>query len=226
MGLKYIIDDVYTYTRDNDIIVIVPEYQQFYGTEPYGSLPLSRIVLAHPEKRELLNIHQKFSVLRNIIGIVKEKFEYVLFHLFFHRNTSKIYALSSFNKYGDVYVHWNLPNEIIPALSFSQSNFNYKFSKYFIEKIREFETKYKIILIPLIIIERGFNEIKENTEEVTDFLSNNKVPFLVSPQTFVVPDNYAFDGVYHMNRKGVEFYSSHIIEILKDVLKYSQPRLD
>jgi hypothetical protein len=218
IGLKYIIDDVYTYTRANDIIVIAPEYQLFYGTGAYGSLPLSRVVLANPEKWELLNIHQKFSVLHNIIGIVKEKCEYVLFHLFFHRNTSQVYALSAFNEYGDVYIHWNLPNEKISALSFPQSKFNYKFGEYFVEKIQELEVKCKVILLPPIIIEKGFNEIKEKTEEVTNFLSNNKVPFLVFPQTFVVPDNYAFNGVYHVNRKGVDFYTAHIIEILQDVL--------
>jgi hypothetical protein len=217
MGLKYILDDVYTYTRDHDIIVIVPEYQQFYGTGAYGSIPLARIVLEHPKNWELLNLPQKFSVLKNSTGVVKEKFEYTLLHLIFHRNTSEIYALSSFNEYGDVYVHWNLPDEKIDPLSFPKSDFNYKFGEYFVEEIKKFETKGKVILLPPIIIEKGFNEIEEKTEEVADFLSNNNVPFWISPQTCVVPDDYAFNGVYHMNRKGVDFYSARIIEIVKNL---------
>jgi hypothetical protein len=172
IGLQYILDDIYAYTRDHDIIVIVPEYQQFYGTEAYGSIPLARIVLEHPKKWELLNLPQKFSVLKNSTGVVKEKFEYALLHLIFHRNTSKIYALSAFNEYGDVYAHWNLPNEKFPISSSFRSNFNYKFGEYFVEKIQEFEKKCKVILLPPIIIEKGFNEIEEKTKEVADFLSN------------------------------------------------------
>ncbi len=47
------------------------------------------------------------------------------------------------------------------------------------------------------------------------------MPFLVTPKVHVLSDEYAYDTYYHMNRqKGVDKYTSFIIEELKPLLRH------
>ena len=56
--------------------------------------------------------------------------------------------------------------------------------------------------------------------EVEEILQKEGCPFLVTPKVHVLSDEYAYDTYYHMNRQGVDKYTSFIIEELKPLLRH------
>ncbi|OAV72837.1 hypothetical protein Barb6_00775 [Bacteroidales bacterium Barb6] len=226
IGLKYMIDDISSYAKENDIIVFAPEYCFFFEEEAYGlAEALSHIMyLTGYKKMDLLNTQQKINVLKGLPSICEAKIKYLLSPFHSNRVGKEIYSVSGFNEYGDYCRHWDLSMKQEFNLPKKSAYFNHEFGEYFVKKIKDLKNKScEVIIIPPIIIESGFRIIKENAEEVNAFLLKNEIPFLVPPQNHVVPDDYAFNSYSHVNREGVDFYSASIIKELNAFFKYNNP---
>ncbi|MGB5769619.1 MAG: hypothetical protein WBM32_07080, partial [Crocosphaera sp.] len=64
IGLKYMMDDVLDHIRAGDIVVIAPEYEQFYGKTAYGRNELLRIVFdIDRESLDSLDFQQWLKIL-------------------------------------------------------------------------------------------------------------------------------------------------------------------
>jgi hypothetical protein len=225
IGLKYMIDDICTYVKENDIIVFAPEHTFFFGKGAYGEgLTLSPIIyLSNGRTFGLLDKTQKYNVIQGLFdGIIVTKIKYSI-SVFLHRilrkeDTPDGYSLSGFDEYGDYCKHWSFVEKKYIKLPRKLEHFNYVFGEYFVKKIKELRTQCQVVIIPPAIIEKGFHAVKDNIEEVDAFLLKNDIPFLVSPQTHMVPNDCAYDGVFHLNIKGVDIYTTCVIEELKDFL--------
>ncbi|KAA6312191.1 hypothetical protein EZS27_036831 [termite gut metagenome] len=133
-------------------------------------------------------------------------------------NIASDYALSGFNEYGDYCKHWGLEGKKL-SIPLKLKQFNHPFGEYFVKTIKELKNQCQVVIIPPVIRESAFRVHENNAEKINTFLLENDIPFLVPPQTHVVPDEYAYDTDYHVNRKGVDFYTTCIIKELKDVIK-------
>jgi hypothetical protein len=225
IGLKYILDDISLYIKPGDILVVSVDMRKFAGRAASGTpLELARIIqIGGFKKMGLLNMEQAGIVLAGLPQIIKEKLEYFLYHIIFHKPTSNIYSLAAFNEYGDLAAHWNISDEYdIRDSVYNDWEFNNEFGMYFVNKIHEFESVCnKVIVVPEPVTKTGFDNYRSGDfmEKLASFLSENNIPFQIPPQTCVVPDSYALENYRHMNRKGVDFYSALIIDVLKDALK-------
>lgn len=215
MGLKFMIDDVATYTRKGDVLVIAPEYSHFYNNfangEPLTIAPL--LSVCNWEKLHLLNSHQIKNV---IIGL-----PYIFRFIMPKPDLKNTYTLSGFNEYGDEVKHWGLKGISIPEPGVSNRSLDASFGEYFINKINilERDKQCEVLIVPPVCRESAFNAMTNEWKKVSLFLEENGYPFIVSPEHHALPDKYAYDTDYHMNYEGVKLYTSSIIEILKPIIK-------
>lgn len=209
IGLKYMIDDISIYARKGDIIVFAPEYQHFYSGAYGESETIAPLMaVAHWRKVHLLDMRQWINVVTGLPQIPKSS------SLMPPNRTSQSYKASGFNEYGDETQHWAFKGARINAKPF-KGTFNKQFCKYFISKIINLQKKCSVFIIPPIYTESAYNINQNDIAIIEEFLEKEGCPFLVSPKAHVLRDEYAYDSEYHMNRQGVDEYTSFIIGELK-----------
>jgi hypothetical protein len=222
IGLKYMIDDICLYAKENDIIVFAPEYNHFFGKGAYGEgSALSPIIyLSNGRTFGLLDKVQKYNVIQGLFSsIIGVKIKYSINVLLRRKDMPDAYSLSGFNEYGDYCKHWNFTGKKAINLPSKLGQFNHLFGEYFVKKIKALKTQCRVVIIPPVIRESAYRVYENDAEKINIFLLENDIPFLVSPQTHVVSDDYAYDTYYHVNRKGVDFYTTCIVKELKNVIK-------
>lgn len=213
IGLKYMLDDVASYTQKGDILILSPEWQHFY-THMYGAegaLPFMPKVEGW-DKLRLLNMPQ-------IITIIKEIIPYLQQNIFPQKITSKTYLASNFNQYGDEVKHWTLENKFTSRAKPIQANFNQRFGRYFITEVKKLQQQCRVYIFPPACSQNAFATWQPQITEVSLFLSKEGFPFLVSPEKFVFPEEYMYDQDYHLNKKGVDLRTDLVIEALKSYVE-------
>lgn len=207
IGLKFIIDDLSNRIQNGDIIVVAPEYNHFDGNAYGEGLTLPVLLkAANWENLQLLNLKQWRVVLTGI----PELRHYAKAPKIGHKSTY-------FNDLGDEVHHLNEPNAEIPATTYPQPPIDEEFCHYFVEKLRmlEAEKECTVILTPPACRETFYNGYKGNIEKISNQLSTLGRPFNVTPYEHVTPDSCAFDTDYHLNKQGVDIFTSKLIAELK-----------
>ncbi|MGK7961256.1 hypothetical protein [Crocosphaera sp.] len=223
IGLKYMMDDVLDDIKPGDIVVIAPEYQQFYGEAAYGRNELLRIVmdidrdsLNHLNRKQWLRILPYFP--RFSLSKLKPS-EY-----FFQQSKNiGVYERRAFNKYGDVDIHWSHPGKKVKSYGLSHKNFNEKLIKEMVNFREQVEQKEADLYVTF----PGYQEASfENSEEAIANLKaklvENNFILLGSPERYKIPNNMMYDTPYHLNKEGVDLRTRRLIEDLGQVLHPNQ----
>ena len=214
IGIKFMLDDVSEYVREGDIVVIAPEYQHFYKSIDPQTLAIVHAI-AGWKKIRLLDKSQLKEVLRGVSAIVyhrPDKAEYY-----------EYYKLQNFNDQGDVTRHWidSTCVKSIPVTTAIKAQFDKSVSEYFIAKLDEIKQRATVYIIPPVCRQSAFDAMSEAPFEVAQFLLENGSPFVVHPQEHVLDDNYALDTDYHLNARGVEIFTTMVIDELRPLLNQS-----
>lgn len=225
IGLKFMIDDLFGYVKAGDIILLCPEYNQFFGKLPYGSLPLTEVITCiAPSKMTQLNFRQYMAILSNLPGNLKARCQYN-FNSLFHRTgwiKEALYSIHSFNPHGDVYKHWQLPRAAYTQFKHIDDNFNIAFADYFIKQIKALQARScKVFLCPAVISSTSYRNIQDNIEQVNLFCEKQEVPFIMPVQRYVFADSLCFDTPYHLTRKGTLLRMQFMIDDLRKHLNGS-----
>ena len=76
IGLSYMMDNTLPYIRTGDIVVISPEYQQFFGSFAYGSDGLLRLIMdVDISGFENLRMQQWINITKNLPEYFVSKFD-------------------------------------------------------------------------------------------------------------------------------------------------------
>jgi hypothetical protein len=217
IGLKYIIDDVFSYIREGDIVVVCPSYAQFFGQSngaPSGELT-SVIEQTSWSNLKYLNGTQLLNAFYGIPRVLRTK---IFTNLPVKESPDEnIMHASGFNKYGDFISHWSwrsLPLEYQPI----DGIFDLDFADYFAKSINEIKKKNTLILIPPAIVKSGYNANKIKIEEVTTSLRSRGIEFVVAPEMHVLDDSCSYQGVNHLNKKGVDIFTDKLISEIREVV--------
>lgn len=209
IGLKYMIDDIILYVRKGDTVVFAPEYNHFYCNMAGEPEVISEIMsVTGFKKARLLNIPQWLNVIKGIPT-------YLGTQLCSQKGNSSVYKASNFNEYGDEVRHWQLPCIPIAKPTKWKNGFNTTMSRYFIDRLKELQTRCKIIVIPPAYMQISYDFHKKEILEVASFLEQEGFSFAISPQECAFPDDYAYDTDYHMNKKGVDNRTAILIKSLR-----------
>lgn len=209
LGLKYQFDMVNKRLKDGDILVIMPEISQFYGTfnGDNSETPASAAIATSFNDIELMNGTQLANIAS---GYFRGLYGYLMdFH-------SPDYNVDNFNDLGDTFAHWSDTTRHNVKVFPEPGSLDEKAIAYMSAKIRSLREKgHAVMLFPPTMM-RGFYEI--NVGKITtlsDALRRADIPFEIPDSAHVMPDGYNYDTHYHMGKLGVDSLNYLLVDEMR-----------
>lgn len=221
LGLRYIMSEVEPYIGKGDVIVVVPEYEYFFGTIFNGGRELSLLYLTVPESRRYIKSYkQYFAILRYYPYALRSR----IFDLFVkHRlSASSDYCRKVFNEYGDSVGHLGkarpagtsadcreLAGEINRDAAPELNHF-----KAYADKVGA-----RVFLSYPCIPIAQYRKNEKKIDLVRDMLDKKlKIPAISTPSDYVFPETYFYDSIYHLTAEGRDVRTKEVVSHLKKVL--------
>lgn len=222
LGLRYQLSEVKDYIRENDVIIIIPEYEQFFGENYFnGDWSLAFCILNFPETRKYLDSLKQYEViLKNYSFMLRTKIFALLFKQLMNK-TPLAYAdfpRQAFNEHGDLEGHLNEESVSTQIKSFELKGFlnqdAVRVLNYFKAHVDKLNARVYFIYPSLIDVQYKRNEEKINS--LHSLLKNElKIPLLSVPSDYVFNQDLFYDAVYHLNSRGRNLRTLMIIDDLK-----------
>jgi hypothetical protein len=228
-GLAYMINDVKPFIKKNDLIVLIPEYQNFYTELFYGEIELVQLVFdIYKPGKKLIDEEQWSHLIKYIPSYSTKKLKNCLFSRSQKKQAGKeinMYDKNSFNAYGDAYIHWQMPDQNFAPL-IKNKTFNGVNPKVvlFIESFQGFVNAKgaKLLLLPPVMESQSFDNIHNVIDSITNTLSGNNISFFSAPDKYKLPKKYFFNTYYHPNKKGVDLRTQLVIEDLNNIVVFGK----
>ena len=226
IGLVYMMANALEYIKENDIVVVVPEYHQFYNDYAYlGDVPelVNIIFNININKVRLLDLKQLIPVVTYLPRYSISKFSpNQYFNIkkdskYFNIQQDSIYGVNSPNKYGNSYKHWTMKKKNFePYWDMCTGDINISV----IEKIKALETAIKNKKASLYISYPGLQDAsylnsKTGIKVMEFYFKKYGFNILGTPERYIMPDSMLFDTPYHLNKKGMEYRTKLFIEDFK-----------
>lgn len=219
LGLVYMMDDLLPYIKEGDLVVLVPEYNNFYGDFAYGSRDFFRFLMdVDPKGFNKLRKEQLPNLLfKSIPTYFQSKFH---INNYLYDVESDYHSKFIFNQYGDSEYHWKLPPQKFKQIQKFRNNFNYRV----LREIVNFADQIKSKGGAVIIAYPGFQEssmeiITDHVKKIDSELRNSGIQVIGSPERYAFPDSLMFDQVYHLTKEGVDIRTHRLVEDLKPIIE-------
>jgi hypothetical protein len=220
MGLRFMLDLVAPRIGAGDLVVLVPEYNLFYGLLD-GDERLIDVLELYPDgyryihsKRQMLNLvenlpeHARFKLTRALQTMGRPAPE------------DCVYCPRAFNEYGDNVAHLGLPPKDVARLEFLR-NTSRGVDREAIAVVNDFAKKVKeqgarVAMLFPCVPRPHFEQRREAIEELDSALRRDlAVPLLSTPEDYVYPIDHFYDWVYHLNREGRQLRTAKVIEQIR-----------
>lgn len=222
-GLIYMMDEVIKFIKKGDLVILVPEYGNFYENNAWGS-GYELLVTTLEVNNEYLKLRPKqlISTLKYLPQYTRAKIN--------PRNylakvdTNDIYSRKSFNQFGDAKNHWEMDRVPGSYISYdSGSNFNGEI----ISEILKFSIKLNELGATLLFSfpctqEAAAGSINPDIKEVEAQIKKTGLNILGTPRTFMFPDSLMFNSTYHLTKRGADLRTLKLIRLLKPFLIRNQ----
>lgn len=220
IGLKFMLDHSERYIRDGDIVIIAPEYFQYFGNNVYGGEELLRTILdVSKNDYKLLSFRQWINLSPFVLTYACSKFN-IASYIIKGRGQTDVYLRKSFNKYGDVDTRLTPKAEknIIPFPTIDG-----KFNNEAIEELLRFRDKIKKKGADMYVTYPGYQAKSfqysfKQINIVQHSLIKNGFKILGNPYRYEFRDSLLFNTPYHLNKYGVDIRTKLLIQDLKPFL--------
>ena len=223
LGLRYMLNEVKPYVHQGDIVVIVPEYQFFYiGRLLNGDSTLMDLLTVFPQGLKYIDWPKQLPLfLKNYPEYIRNQVQ-TIFYTFLNKSHDPIYYRAGFNKNGDMVSHLDQPSKevhvilkdrfLLPQIfQVNAESLDILNRFYYSSRTRG----AKVFLIFPDIPDVYYQQEEPRLAILFSQLKNNlKIPLLSSPAENVLPVEYFFDSLYHLNSKGRSLRTKKITEIL------------
>jgi hypothetical protein len=220
LGLRFMIDEIKPHLKKGDIVVMVPEYQQFSGNFADGDDTLVQLLYVNPcavwslsSVRQIYNVATKYNYFHKILYTTVRKTK-ITPHFFYHR--------FGFNGYGDMTGHLNEKR-----IGFNPVNIDYPPDEISEETVKlmgefhDFSQKRGVMLLMSYpnITEMEFKNAKEKIEIFSRKLEKKiNIRIINTQESQVYPDELFFDTPYHLHEIGRDLRSKRLINDIKKSL--------
>jgi hypothetical protein len=215
-GLDFILNDIKPYLKKGDVVLVIPEYELFYGDMVNGNIGLYTMLTSNPAGLQKLNITQEALLHEKMFVVATERIKgYVTSDKKFKSN---IYSRTSFDEKGDMIAH----------LSEGKTNIHFKpvfipgdFNPQSLKLLQEFmqyakKNEVEVWMSFPCMAESAKDAVK--IEAVRDSLTLHFASHLISkPEEYYFPDSLFFDDYYHLAAVGRELRTDHLI---RDINKH------
>jgi len=220
IGLKYMLYHTLNYIQKGDIVIVIPEYDQFYGDLYYGNTTLLQLLFEVPGENKTISLFHLFKVAPYFFTYTSTKYNFKNYIFEEQNNIIKnIYARNSFNIYGDAVAHWGLKRQHFIESDKIQSQFNKKA----IIGLKKFENEVlkkggEVFISFPGVTEESFDINIESENYVYSQLITNNFKVLGNPKDFRYSDTLAFNSTSHLNKAGADLHSKQIVKFLNEFL--------
>ncbi len=211
IGLRFMLDNTLQYVKMDDIIVVVPEYVQFYKKTNECAPELLRAIL-DVNKRDIKFLKQE-QFLSFLLEIPKYVFSKFKLKEYFFYTESDIYSVNSFNEFGDASAHWTMIKQNFLPFRKSHEEFNYSI----FQSLIDFEIDVKGRGASMLVSFPGLQDIsfENNIEKISQVETEYKkagFKVLGFPARYKIADSLTFNTPYHLNKNGVDLRTILFIE--------------
>ncbi|MGI6495202.1 MAG: hypothetical protein ACOX5G_03790 [Kiritimatiellia bacterium] len=217
LGLRYMLQEVQPHIMPGDLIVVVPEYQQFVKNSFYGNKELLGVVFdVMPSRRKLLSFRHWIHQAQFMPSYAARKLNQ---WNSFRRSTTDVCA--NFNAYGDCTEQWDKP--AIPALPFRDDGTldgSYAVAMDYLEFFIRFvqEQGATCVLMPPVLQGTSFDNLQMHIDRIERELRLRGIPFLVPARRYRFDDNLISGTPYHLTGEGVVLRTRMVIEDLSPIV--------
>ncbi len=220
LGMKFYLTDLKPYIREGDIVVVIPEYSQYYTDSFYGNMELVSVLFdVYKDGMKDIDAKQWLHLMRFIPFYAASKLK-----------ISKapganapvgVYDRRSFNGYGDAYVHWTKPGIKFKAAQKAkeEDRVNPEAMRFLVDFQKFVEDKNAtMLLLPPAYQSTSFVNQKPLIDKIYYSIKEHNLPVIATPERYEFPDSVFFDTNYHLIMPGIERRSELIIEDLRRAL--------
>lgn len=214
MGSKFIIDNYLSCLHEGDIVILSPEYENYFGEGAYGEMVLVEVFLTDPFLYcSLLNVKQWRTMFLNLPSSLHKKIMYYLF-----AKMETIYNIDSFNCYGDFVGHWGEEN--IYSKRKNQKillgEINVDYIESLVCQLRYIQSQgANVYYLPPVISESAFEQIEDKVLQVDSVLKLLDFPFICDPADMAYNDTLFYDTRYHLGKIGAKLRTLQVYSLLK-----------
>jgi len=172
LGMEFMANNIKPYIHKGDVVVFIPEYENFYSDIFYGEMELVSLLFdVDPLEQKNMDADQWMHLIKYIVPYSAKKIKNQFLELFQKENPTNridVYDKNSFNEYGDTYIHWILPaQKFVPM----KSPLNKKIKPEAISFIKKFkifvESRHaKLILFPPVLEESSYAGLKDMIDKI------------------------------------------------------------
>ena len=226
LGFRFLLNEVKPYIKKGDIVVLIPEYQFFYGYFNGKKELLNLINLSH-DKYKYLSPIQYAVLLKYLPEVSGDKIQLVLKNILDLDIERKIYNRYGFNELGDLTTHKNAksPRLSVPKtflVEKNQTDIAVVCLNEFYEFCRNKEISVFISFPPYP--QEADDKSKLMFKELYIELSTKTpIPVISIPDNYYFPLEDFFDTFYHLNWEGKKERTRILIHDLNSILKPYKP---
>lgn len=233
LGLRYMLAQAKPYIARNDVVVVVPEYEQFYGDFANGDFTLNTALLYTPLDR-VGDFMQSYSVidvvLRPRVESARRSFMQALAasvgmrEKYFASDTYSYYNRRAFNSFGDIVAHLGRPGPNPDSIYVKAVPPMREFNQSIVDELNgiadaaESRGARAYFLFPSYI-DRSYaisvSQIDSLRQRLTEDMD---IPIIGTAADFVFPTPLYFDTRYHLTEEGRRQRTLRMIGLLRPAL--------
>ena len=219
-GLRYMLAEVKPFIRKGDVVIVISEYEPFFGSAFDGGFELAVIAMRFPECRQYITSWKQYvTIIRNSPMAIRASLYNLLTNQLF--STSFAYCRFAFNANGDSLGHLNKER---PIGAFPRPGINGQINPEAVIALNDLEVYAqhrgaKVFLIYPALEEGEYRKIEKEIQLLSGMLRKElKVPVLGTPGEDVFPEDDFYDTEYHLNASARQIRTQRVITRLKSVL--------
>ena len=231
LGLRYMLSEAAPFVRAGDVVLISPEYEQFYGDLLNGRSQLLELAWLHPPAlRRLRAPGQGIALARGFPHVVQARLRsmWLDFRSPGRALYDEVYNVGGFNEHGDMVSHLGVESEKKVADMALLDDDNSKLNHDAVRLLNRFAADAerrgaRVLLLLPTIPQYHYRQHAGQMRAVYEMLlEESDVPVLAPPAEHVAPDAHFFDTAYHLGAPGREARTKKAIELLRGAAGFGQ----
>ncbi len=225
IGLRFMTEEIKPYLNPGDIVLVIPEYLQFFESFVNGDQNLWEYLDNHPRKSKLIkSFRQKVTLLKELPVFISRKFRRLTAHV--DKATAfGVYYSGRFDITGDMVGIDGPPSPSLSKLPlFNEGVGPRSFNPEAIDVLNELndyaaQKQVRVFLLFPPISQFHYEQNRKLIDYVYQRLKKElRIPILSSPQDNTYPLSDFFDTVYHLNSQGKSKRTAALLSILRRAL--------
>ena len=215
-GLRFILNDVAPYIRQDDILIISPEYFHFVDEQLEGGGGLPQIVFINPESISHLTQQQMSTVISETPHFVVENAVRIIRSKTSGTVQRSAYDRDVFNENFDVVGHWDLPPTYISDFSLT-GKFNVEACNILANFCASAEEQGAqcYFAYPSFISSALENSDASLIREIEEGIRSLGFPVLGNMERYSFADSLYYNSHYHLHKAGQLLRTEYLIEDLR-----------